>query len=109
MRERTTKDKTDGLLGSAAGKSGDGSTPVATWKPITEAPERSNAASPVEVLVWGKGLGVRTGRVARYQDGYIFAGVSNVSGNIAGDLVTHWMPLPAPPMAEATKGEVSNG
>jgi hypothetical protein len=50
------------------------------------------------VLVWGKDLGVRTGRVAHYTDGYLFAGVSNMSGNLyENGTITHWMPLPEPP------------
>ena len=71
------------------------------WQPIDTAPKVSDyGAAAATVLLYGQVLGVRTGRAAVYPDGYVFAGVSNMNGNLADlddRVVTHWMPLPDPP------------
>lgn len=73
--------------------------PVCQWREIATAPDVAWGQEPVNVLLWGKQLGVRTGRACKHPDGSVFAGVANVNGNIAEDLATHWQPLPAPPVA----------
>jgi hypothetical protein len=76
------------------GAEGDGMT----WQPIETAPAVvNNLTAPHDVLLYGPQLGVRTGRAASYPDGIVFAGISNINGNVALTLVTHWMPLPEPP------------
>jgi hypothetical protein len=71
------------------------------WQPIETAPDVPLAGSPVDVLLHGASIGVRSGRACRYPDGYVFAGVANINGNLAHDgYVTHWMPLPAAPIAK---------
>jgi hypothetical protein len=72
------------------------------WRPISTAPLKRIGEAPEYVLLYGPGISTCTGRVARYGDGYLFAGVSHVAGNLAdsGD-ATHWMPLPPPPAGTA--------
>lgn len=68
-----------------------------TWQPIDAAPlVEGFLGAPIDALVYGPTLGVHMGRVARYSDGLIYAGIANMNGN-AADLITHWMPVPEPP------------
>ena len=72
---------------------------MSEWQSIDDAPKVGWGEHPVDVLLWGRQLGVRTGRACQYP-GLVFASVANVNGNIAQELATHWMPLPAPPEAK---------
>lgn len=76
--------------------------PSQEWRLIETAPTKNVTEGPEYVLLAGPSIGICTGRAARYTDGYVFAGVSHVSGNLAETGgITHWMPLPAPPSVEA--------
>jgi hypothetical protein len=69
------------------------------WQPISTAPKVENfGVPPIDALLYGPALGVRTGRLAAYQDGTVFAGVSNINGNVAFTMATHWQPLPPFPV-----------
>jgi hypothetical protein len=75
---------------------------LTTWQPIETAPTILYEDKAPDVLLYGPQLGVRTGRAARYPDGYLFAHVAHINGNLVEEaLASHWMPLPTPPMAEA--------
>lgn len=74
---------------------------MSDWQPIDTAPVVGFGAAPVYVLLYGPCIGICTGRACSHSDGFVFAGVTHVSGNLAGDDVTHWMPLPDPPSAES--------
>lgn len=68
------------------------------WRGIESAPV-TVPHEPIQVLVWGPGIGVRSGSLHRWRDGA--AATVNVS-HLGGDAVanwgvTHWQPLPAPP------------
>lgn len=72
------------------------------WQSIDTAPRVAIGASPVEVLLYGPSIGVKTGTAAVYPCSpadYVFAGVSYIAGNIAFTNATHWMPLPEAPDA----------
>ena len=71
------------------------------WQPIETAPHVGWGNPPVDVLLWGRQLGVRTGRACQYP-GLVYASVEYVGGNIAQEIATHWMPLPAPPTPEGS-------
>lgn len=78
------------------------------WQAIEKAPERAFGQGTVDVLLYGKDLGVYSGRAARYPDGFVFAGVAHIVGNLAHDgFVTHWMPLPDPPVIAPSGAEGS--
>lgn len=73
------------------------------WQRISEYPAPKNDwDTPDSVLLWvadggGKGSGCHAfGRVYRYADGTVRAVASGFSGNWN---ITHWMPLPAPPIS----------
>lgn len=73
---------------------------VSEWQPINTAPDKRYGESPEDVFLAGPAVGVCSGRACRYPDGYVFAGVAHISGNLAVDGgVTHWMPRPDPPQA----------
>jgi hypothetical protein len=72
--------------------------PSCQWREIATAPEVAWGVVPVDVLLWGKHLSVRTGRACKHPDGSVYADVANVNGNIAEELATHWQPLPSPPV-----------
>lgn len=68
------------------------------WQPIETAPKVKFGEAPIDVVLYGPGIGVKTGRACAYPDGFVFAGVSFINGNLVQDgYCTHWMPLPAPP------------
>jgi hypothetical protein len=72
------------------------------WQPISTAPVVPFGHPPVDVLLYGGSIGVCSGRACSHNDGWIFASVSHVNGNLAEDrLVSHWMPLPDPPAERA--------
>lgn len=66
------------------------------WQLIENAPLIEVHEEPLDALVYGP-VGMFMGRVARYKDGHLFAGVAHVGGNLANDGVTHWMVKPEPP------------
>lgn len=70
---------------------------MSDWQLIDTAPLVGPGDTPPSVLLYGKRLGVYVGRAARYADGYVFAGVAHVAGNIAHIEATHWAELPTPP------------
>lgn len=71
---------------------------MSEWQKIETAPETASGTAPKDALLYGPTLGVRCGRAGRYSDGWVFAGVAHINGNLAMDgCVTHWMPLPDPP------------
>jgi len=70
---------------------------VSEWQLLATAPlVEGYIGEPVAALVYGPTLGVHCGRVVRYSDGHIYAGVPHINGNSA-DWITHWMPLPERP------------
>lgn len=74
------------------------SEPPPHWQPIEMAPLVEFGAVPVDVMVFGPSLGVREGRACRMPDGYVFADVPHINGNLAWDgYVTMWQFKPAPP------------
>lgn len=95
--------KTEGelSLGSTAGANAETDLHGEAWQPIETAPLCERWEAPKRVLLYGAGIGgVCVGRALRHANGWIHVGVPHVNGNLAltGD-VTHWMPLPSPPLA----------
>ncbi|MGH8527127.1 MAG: hypothetical protein ACREXY_23860, partial [Gammaproteobacteria bacterium] len=66
-----------------------GETERSWWQPIETAPLVQYGESPVEVLLYGREIGIKQGRALRLSDGYLFAGVSYINGNLADGSVTH--------------------
>lgn len=75
------------------------------WLPIESAPLFTPLDGPIPpCLVYAPGYGVCMGAAGQDKFGHKYAYINSVSGS-AGDIVTHFMPLPAAP--GAAQGEVN--
>lgn len=71
--------------------------------PITITPEDQWRA--MHCLVWGKGTGIHIGRVWKHDAELCGVGLTNCGGEGIRDWgITHWMPLPEPPMLPGDGG-----
>jgi hypothetical protein len=67
-----------------------------SWIPLNEAPVRDLLREgPMNCIVYGPDIGVRTGRVWRSDEAH--EGDAYADSFIGAWRITHWMPLPAPP------------
>lgn len=78
-------------------------TPAGEWRGISEAPEDAPIHS-IPVLLWGPEMGVRTGTYTKFyadkdQVPFLADGWSVLGSQSE---ITHWQPLPAPPLPAKT-------
>jgi Protein of unknown function (DUF551) len=78
---------------------------VNDWRPIETAP-RGTLQEPVQILVWVANGGIyhkgqiAFGRVTEFESGNIIVQADDYLGHWN---ITHWMPLPQPPMEESKR------
>lgn len=79
------------------------------WRPIETIPSRDIDCPRLRVLLYSKQLGVTSGEAGNFR-GKPWANVASFCGD-AVELwgVTHWMPLPAPPIATTAPASSEKG